>query len=287
MSNTGRQHADAAAWRFRERKHRRILAIGALIPFAELLDNGRDLGPRARERRARREPRQQAHPAAAAELEAIAAGHDRRLQPHGYPEIEAQSRLAALEPWWRNPDDRHRLAVDRNPPPQHGVGRGKPRHPVVIAEDHHRLGAAIVIRGLQHPAAEGANAEHVEEVAGHELAPRPFRFAIDHDADGQIAAAGNAVKCPRLVTDISVVGKREARQRRAAKHQRRLDQPFGPRGSRQRVQQDRVDPAEDGGVGTDPDRQHQHRNRRERRLLPQHPNGEPDILNERDHQRIS
>jgi hypothetical protein len=85
----------------------------------------------------------------------------------------------------------------------------------VRAEDHHRLGAAIVIRGLQHPPAEGANAEHVEEVAGHELAPRPFRFAIDHDADGQIVAAGNAVKRPRLIADISVVGKREARQRRA------------------------------------------------------------------------
>jgi hypothetical protein len=106
----------------------------------------------------------------------------------------------------------------------------------VRAEDHHRLGAAIVIRGLQHPPAEGANAEHVEEVAGHELAPRPFRFAIDHDADGQIVAAGNAVKRPRLIADISVVGNEKLVSGAPAKNQRRLDQPFGLRGSRQRVQ---------------------------------------------------
>ncbi len=152
--------------------------------------------------------------------------------------------------------------------------------PEIVADDRHRMSARrhIVGRGEQ-PAACGADAEEVEEVARDDEAADELGGVAGIEAGGDAAPPGESLEHLAVIAQRRVEGVREHVADVAAVH---VGEPFGVR-DREPLQQRGIDEAEHRGVGADAQREGEHRRRGEAGLLTQHPDRIAHILPEIRH----
>ena len=126
---------------------------------------------------------------------------------------------------------------------------------------------------MKEPSERRLDAEHVEVIAGREIAPRPDGGAAPLEIDRRDAVADETIERRRAVAEVAVVGERLGRMRALILHE---EHAFGLR-NRQRLQHERVDDAEDDGVRADAKRQREDRHERECRRARERADGIPHV----------
>jgi len=158
--------------------------------------------------------------------------------------------------------------------------------PVLVADDGDRDGAARQLLSWQEGTpAEEANAKRVEVVGRHDVGEDPAcHLALGQPHEREVVGQQVAEHAPAL-TQVSVVGIREGAiavgtfgALAIAVHQ--LVGPVDDEGSKEEP----IDQTEDGGVDTDAQRQHEHGDAREPRVLRQHAGAVSDVLPQSVHE---
>ena len=150
-------------------------------------------------------------------------------------------------------------------------------------------GAAAGSTVLERPedaAPSGGDARHLEVVRGHELAEDPIRlapFAQAHGSDGVGREPGEGVG---LLAKIEVVGIRRPSVEGAAVVARVHRHYRGGVAHRKWAKKERVDEAEDRGVGADAEADRQQGHESESRALREHPHGVAQVVDQRVHRAL-
>ena len=205
-------------------------------------------------------------------LAARALGH---LGPERHPRLEVVGHRGVrgqqqLERGGHHPDDRRRLPVEEDAPPDDGRIAAVPPLPQGIAQEDAR-GRVPPLVVARERAAEGSfGAQHREEIRRHESDPQLLRLAFARQRRAVRPDRAEAGEELRPLPQIRELRTRQGRARVAGlghvgPHER---QPGGF-AVRKRRQQHRVDHAEDRGAGADPEAQCQHRREREAGRLPE------------------
>jgi hypothetical protein len=107
-----------------------------------------------------------------------------RFQEHRQRDVRPTAgQLAALEFPWRHADDGYGgFSYGDGPANDRGVPV-EPTCPEAIADHRHRISPGCIVGRSEESPRNGANTQHVEVVAVHELAAAHFRFAIDGDTE--------------------------------------------------------------------------------------------------------
>ena len=184
-------------------------------------------------------------------------------------------------------DHRHVHTGNANAAAEDSAIGGKFLLPQFMIEDDDRIAAndAIVVD------ADGApehrlHPEHVEEIAADSHAELTLRGLVGGvgKARNDQPEGGQAAKAAVAIADLFVirigqgrgVGRRESRFRRHGGHVDDLARTWGG----QRSKDECVRKAEHRRVGPDADRDRGHRDQREARILPQHPDAVREVLPE-------
>jgi hypothetical protein len=155
--------------------------------------------------------------------------------------------------------------------------------PITSGVDARRAGR--IVGRQDRPPDRGADAEHLEVVAGDDLADREARAVVEIHRGHHRAVADDGVE--HVVARLQIAKVRVGRgavvdgaARIAREH---VGESIG-RGNRQRLEQQRVDDREQRRVEADPDRQRGDRHQRKRRTLGEPAQGETDVGDERGEQ---
>src|SRR5215470_8027018 len=81
--------------------------------------------------------------------------------------------------------------------------------PEALADDRHRTLArsVLLLLGPEEPAGHRPNAEHVEEIPGHELGPDAFRLGSVSETQSAVLncdCAGNRSRCVAIIPEIRI-----------------------------------------------------------------------------------
>jgi hypothetical protein len=167
-----------------------------------------------------------------------------------------------------------------------GIG-AEARLPDRMAEDHD---AARSLRSLL--SREGAPerrpcSQDREEVGRHLRRGHGFGLAAAGQVQARVLDERHLLEDVVLTLPVEIVGGRngEGSHPREGCRGRRMPDPHEPRGIgiRQRLEQDRVDDAEDGGVGADAESQDGNRGQGKSRALHEEPRSVPQILPKHRH----
>jgi len=178
------------------------------------------------------------------------------LHHHRHPDIRREKPFRAAEASRRDAKDGEGLPVylDRATDDV-GIGR-ESTLPEVVAQHHDRMSAwnQVVLCG-QRPSQDGANAEQVEVVARREIHPDSSGCSTCFEAHRREAVGGDAREKRAAITEVAVVRVRMRGQPAAdLVDSHELSWPL----DRKRLQQSRIDHAEDRRVRTNPEAQGQH-----------------------------
>ena len=151
------------------------------------------------------------------------------------------------------------------------------RLPQLAADDDDRMSAwSHVVGGREEPSAIGGEAEHVEEVAGDEIAQGAIRAVAGIQAGDEPGPGRHAFE---RLSAVAERGVHRIREDTAVLLPLHVDQPIAI-GHRQALQECGVDDGEDGGVGADAEGERQDGREREGWLLPQRAGGIAEVLPE-------
>jgi hypothetical protein len=178
-------------------------------------------------------------------------------------------------------DDLVGLAVETDLAPDDPAIAAEPRAPEPVRQDRKTIGLRLGVVFSEGAAEEGLPPQRREEGGrdgeAAQLLGQPVLREVEHAAGEERRVLDRR----RLSLAIEVVGNRHARLRQA--HQRvpvpDEHEPFGL-GIRQRLEQQLVEEAENGGVRADAERERQHRDEREDRVLAEAPERVTDVLHE-------
>ena len=137
-----------------------------------------------------------------------------------------------------------------------GVGAEAPLPQAVAQHDHRVAQGGLVLVGPEGPSEHRGHAEHVEEVAGHELGPDALAVPPHAEARGLLVGGQHPREGSRA-PQLDVVGVREADERLARARAPDLHEAMGGQGPGQGLEQHRVQPGKQRGVGADADGQGQ------------------------------
>src|SRR5436190_22871121 len=136
-----------------------------------------------------------------------------------------------------------------------------------------RATARLLIRALESATHDRLYAQHVEEFAAHFDSTKTLRFLFIDQSEIEIAIRRHATEAATLVAEIEEIriAHRTELWRRSCFGE--INSANGNkllrRGKRQRLEEDRIDHAEDGGVGADSERESQDGDESEARMLDQ------------------
>ena len=183
------------------------------------------------------------------------------LHHHRRPDLGTVEQLRAVEAARRDAKNRVRLAVDTDRRSDDARVAAEARGPAVVAQDRDwaLTGHAIVVLMKEAPS-HRLHAEHVEVIAGGEIAPRATQCAAGIDVHRGRTEANDAVECHVPVTYVAVVGEGRARPPTAL-HEEHAIRPR----DRERPKRDGVDDTEDRRIRADAERQREDRDGRESR----------------------
>jgi len=297
-SDNGHQDAaDASGDTAERRRHelqwqrgRHQVPIGVGIVRRELLSEHREVGVDLRRCDAGTDAADTEDPVHAA-LRQVQRRTGGRMHREGRPQIREEPGEQAGEAWRRDADDGEHAAVERERLiDDAGIGPEPLRPHRVRQDDDRRRGRGPILVGQEAAPERRADAEDRKEVGGDDRAAHRFALAamVPHEI-GRFAAERAHLGEDAIVVAIElVVGIRELHVAADAGAARRvvlpdLAQARGIRDGR-RLQQERVDEREDGGVGGDADGEREHRNRREAAVVDEHANRVSKIPTEGFHE---
>ena len=181
-------------------------------------------------------------------------------------------------------DSRHGEAapVERERAPDYGGARTEAPAPQAATDEDHGCRTEPVVCGVEVTARHGVDSEDAEEVGRDHLAAEVLGLPSSGHVGVLPAERGQALEAAAVLLPVDEVriGDRHAREVR-----RRLAEPHQAVGIAvgQRLEENAVDDAEDGGVGADPERQRDHRDGREARVPGQHAQAVPNVLEQDPH----
>ena len=168
------------------------------------------------------------------------------------------------------------LAVDPYRAANHaGVGAETPL-PEAVADDGNRIAALLiaVLLGREEPAGRRLYAQYGKIVSRYEFAPDALRMVLVADAQRIGLGDGETGQKFQMVAVILVVGIRAPHELAVGRLTLKGQQLVAVADARDRPQQHRVDPTENGGACRDADRQREHGDQGEARVLERHPEAE-------------
>ncbi len=226
-----------------------------------------ELGPGLRERHARLEAREDIEVAMASALRVL--GRHQGLQ-----EIAPVPQHVRRQ----HADDRERAVIGPESPADDVRVRGKMASPVGLGEEHDTVVAGPLVVENEPAAEKGLHAQGGEPPARHEGACDRLAGSA-HGRDGEVrpVIGGDLLEHGGLVPDVHEIRKRDVVDgvRRSASPD--LDQPPGIL-VRQGTEHNRVDDAEDRGVGADAERKGRDGHGGEPTVPAQHADGVEEIL---------
>jgi hypothetical protein len=203
----------------------------------------------------------------------LLAVEERRLERPRGEELDLRER-EARERRRQHADDRVRTSVERQRPADHVALTAEVRLPETVGEKNDGRTAGPLLVGGEGPSELRSDAEQREVVLRDHQRENLLGVAETGDGVGVEGRNGEVAEHPLALAHHLEARPGEAplddvllRVRRAELH----DTPRVPVG--QGREEDRVDEAEDGGVGADSERQRDHRDGREPGRLPQRTDG--------------
>ena len=151
--------------------------------------------------------------------------------------------------------------------------------PVFVAQQKHGGCAGFFVRGFEHSSDERLHAEDVEEIPRNDAGFDAFGFGAAEEDELHVVVLDDAVHAAALraivdeLRDGRAADSSAARDGALAEHQQALAVC-----ERQRLQQHRVDDAEDCGVGADAKTQNDDRGDGEAEIFAHHAHGEAGVL---------
>ena len=169
-------------------------------------------------------------------------GHEQTLGAAEFRRHDAENRV-------RHPVDFHQAADDAGIAAECGA-------PIGGAQYNHRLlaGHAIVLR-RERASERRSHAEHLEIVARDEQAPGSSGVVVDLEVHRREAQRSNARQHAVAIADVAVIRIRAGGKPGRARDRHQALRPL----DRERREEERIDDAEDRGVGADAERQRQDR----------------------------
>ena len=246
------------------------------------MTNRLEVGLRRLDRHTGFEPCHSLQPAEAPRLEAIAAGQDLRLHHDRHPHIERNPDHRSLECRRHDPDDRQGVTVDRDRPAHDRRIAGVTTMPQAVA-DHHdgtAIGHAVVV-GTEGASERRRNTDDGEVVARYQRAVKPLgALGLAHRAKAERCRLRDdkAVQGPGAVAIIAVIGIGQVDVAAITGPGRDRDEVALVCDAGQRVEQHRLHPAEDDGVGADSEAQRHDRRGGQPAVLDEHPDGIAQVV---------
>ncbi len=294
------EHVTLSATPVRQRhtlsRELRLLRVGE--PFLQrqlLLDEigvgHADAGARGLHRHTGLETREEIGPVVLTFFETGERRLHRGTQRDRHEELRARAARRPVESARRHADDGERLTVHDERPAEHVRILLEARDPVVFREHGHRRGAGRggVLRRDQ-PPERRRQPKHVEVAARDLDAVDRQRLIVVPDVRAEDPVRGDArkdllvarqVQEHRVGKDGIAVARVVARVRAVLDAGRpEIDQRLR-RLDRQRAQENLVEQRKNRGVRADAEPQREHRHRRDKRRLAQHPEGERELAHRR------
>ncbi len=217
--------------------------------------------------------------------------HQVELSPHHgrNPDLEGQARYDAAEFLGRHSDHRKLLAIHADRAADDSAVAVELPLPQAIAQDRHRVSAlavAVFVR-RKDAAQHRLHPKHCEVVARNQLTPHPFDALAIAQAQRPRLGHRQAIQQGQVCAVVAVIFVRGGYILAARRQRLERGQRARVRHSRDRAQQHTVDPAEDGGIGRNPDRQREHRHQGKCRALERDANCIPKVLNYSAHSKSS
>ena len=174
-------------------------------------------------------------------------------------------------------DDRRRRRAKRDAATDGRWRAGKATLPQRVRDQRDRRCARLLLVVGEQSARRRCHPEQREDAALGGPRRDCFRSTVDEDGDAAVGVVDRHVlKRARTRAPIEEVGIGDVQLESGTA----LVQPRDPAGLAiwKRLQQDRIDHAEDRGVGADPERQRQCRDQREPRRARDHPEGVSEVV---------
>ena len=172
-------------------------------------------------------------------------------------DIRRGAKLAEIECGSDDADHHVRIAAQRDGFAQNLRIAGKAPLPATLAEDHHLLAFRQVLLLCERTSAQHRRAEEAEEVGTHLGGLKLFRKCASCQVDDAVTEGRHVLHDAGLFPPVLEFGGRRAGSRAIGKGVQEKDQAVRV-GKRRGLQQDRVDHGENGGVGSDAERQRQY-----------------------------
>ena len=200
----------------------------------------------------------------------------RRILGDGGVKLDRFGLDGELEPLRHYADHRVRTAIQHQDAADHVIGVIEMALPKTITRDYFETAGSatrLLIRADKAATKHRLDAKHVEEFPAHFFSADALRSLFVHECEGAIAINRHAGKAAVLFAEIEEIriaervesGRRRGRVQINAAH----GHEFLGRREWQRLQEHRVDHAEDGGVRTDAEREREHRDKGEAGMLDQ------------------
>ena len=200
---------------------------------------------------------------------------------HRHPERGSEDRgCHAVEAFGRHADDGVGATADPQRPPDRARILVEPLEPERGRNHHDRRGAGTVVVRRQHAAMRGGNPEHLRVVARDGFAGYHPGSITGPDRPRHWGVAHQAGERPDAAAQVQVVGIRASVPREAVAAARVDVHELLRSIDRQPPQEGGVEQREEGGVEADPDGERDDGDRRQRRVLPDQPQRERDVLPE-------
>ncbi len=181
-----------------------------------------------------------------------------------------------LETFWHHADHRVRTAIQHEDTANHIVSPIEMALPESVTQDNFETAgsaARLLIRPRETAAKHRLDAEHVEELPAHLFSTHALRSLFVDQREGAVPINRHARKAAVLFPKIEEVRKAQrvepGRRDCFAQIDAADGHEFLGRREGQRLQEHRVDHAEDGGVRADPEREREHRDQGEAGMLDQ------------------
>ena len=272
-----------------QRIHRHVFVAAMLLGIVLHLglQPQRHLLLRLRRPHAGLQPSEHEQPEIVVIAQQVALGDEQRFHHQGHEQIRANAGLTALKTGGRHANDGVRMLVQIDRLADDVRPSAKMCVPQTVADDGDGCAArAQVFFRRERPPHGGAHAEHVEIVGRREHAPHPLGFSIARQAhrrhvDGRESDETLLTAPQRLQIRI-----RERKWIRGVAAERERHDVVRAGQARHRVQERRVDPAEDCRVRADAERQGQDDDRRIARRLGDHAQRKAQVVPERCHRDL-
>src|SRR5262245_63551336 len=107
-----------------------------------------------------------------------------------------------LEAGRQNADDGERLSIQIEPPPQRGLGAAQSVLPILVADDYHSFGAALLFLDPKIAASERLDLEKRQEIGGHAHALHAFGLLFVEQNESVRLVTRDRLEIPALRAPI-------------------------------------------------------------------------------------